>query len=221
MVGYARLEGITAGQALGRLYASARRFVDFLSRRSSWPKKHREGSKVIKRYLAPATPAARLMAAECIPSEIKTRLKDLGDSLDPLRLLDEIRAMQHHLAALAKGDRMHTPVVRDADLTEFLAGLTLAWKAGEVRPTHAPKPRPARTWRSRKDPFEDVWVEITTWLDAEPDQLGVELFARLQSSYPGRFPDGQLRTLQRRLADWRITAASRLVFRDLHPQPPI
>lgn len=221
MVGYARLEGITAGQALGRLYASARLFVNFFQPSFKLAEKHREGAKVIKRYLAPATPAARLMAAECIPSEIKTRLKDLGDSLDPLRLLDEIRAMQHHLASLAKGDRMHTPVVRDADLTEFLAGLTLAWKAGEVRPTHAPKPRPARTWRSRKDPFEDVWVEITTWLDAEPDQLGVELFARLQSSYPGRFPDGQLRTLQRRLADWRITAASRLVFRDLHPQPPI
>ena len=155
------------------------------------------------------------MSAECIPAEIKTRLKDLGDSLDPLRLLDEIRAMQHHLAALAKGERMHTPAVRDADLTEFLAGLALAWKAGEVRPTHASKPR------SRKDPFEEVWLEMTTWLEAEPDQIGVELFARLQRAYPGRFPDGQLRTLQRRLADWRLAAASRLVFRDLHPQPPI
>jgi hypothetical protein len=47
------------------------------------------------------------MSAECISAEIKTRLKDLGDRLDPLRLLDEIRAMQHHLAALAKGERMH------------------------------------------------------------------------------------------------------------------
>lgn len=105
---------------------------------------------MIKRYIAPATPAARLMASECIPAEIKTRLKDLGDSLDPLRPLDEIRAMQHHVAALAKGERMHTPAVRDADLTEFLAGLALAWKAGEVRPTHASKPRPARTWRPVK-----------------------------------------------------------------------
>lgn len=115
---------------------------------------------------------------------------------------------------------MHTPAVRDADLTEFLAGLALAWKAGEVRPTHTSKPRTARTWRSRKDPFEDVWLGITNWLEAEPDQIGVELFARLQRTYPGRFPDGQLLTLQRRLADW-LAAASRLVFRDLHPQPPI
>ena len=129
--------------------------------------------------------------------------------------------MQHHLAALAKGERVNAPATRSEDLTEFLASLALAWKAGEVRPTHAPKPRPNRIWRTRKDPFEEVWSEIAEWLDAEPDQLGVELLARLQDAYPGRFPDGQLRTLQRRLADWRLAAASRLVFRDLHNQPPV
>jgi len=116
---------------------------------------------------------------------------------------------------------MHTPAVRDADLTEFLAGLALAWKAGEVRPTHTSKQRPIRTWRTHKDTFEEVWPEMTTWLEADPDQIGVELLARLQRAYPGRFPNGKLRTLQRRLADWRLSAASRLVFRDLHPQPPI
>lgn len=36
MVGYARLEGIAAGQALGRLYAASRLFVNSFSRRSSW-----------------------------------------------------------------------------------------------------------------------------------------------------------------------------------------
>lgn len=220
IVGYARLEGIAAGQALGRLYASARLFVNFFQPSFKLAAKQREGSRIIKHYLAPATPAARLLAAEGISAEIKTRLKDLSESLDPLRLLDEIRAMQHHLAALGKGERMHTPAVRDADLTEFLAGLALAWKAGEVRPTHASKPRPARTWQTRKDPFDEVWTEMSGWLDAEPDQTGVDLFWRLQQAYPGRFPDGQLRTLQRRLANWRLAASYRLVFRDLHPQPP-
>lgn len=194
----------------------------------------------MKRYLAPATPAARLIAAESIAADIKARLTNLSESLDPLRLLDEIRAIQHHLAALAKGERVHAPAARSEDLTEFLASLALAWKASEVRPTHAPKPRPNRIWRSRKDPFEEVCSEIAEWLDAEPDQLGVgrhsetrwrnqivvdqlgvELLARLQKAYPGRFPDGQLRTLQRRLADWQLAAASRLVFRDLHTHPPV
>ena len=218
MVGYARLEGIAAGQALGRLYASARLFVNFFQPSFKLADKHRDGSRIVKRYLAPQTPAARLMSTEDVSTEIKTRLRELAEGLDPLRLLDEIRAMQHHLAALARGERMHTPAVRDADLTEFLAGLALAWKAGEVRPTHAPKARPARTWRTRIDAFQEVWTEMLVWLEAEPDQTGIDLFARLQHVYPGRFPDGQLRTLQRRLADWRLEASYRLVFRDLHPQ---
>jgi hypothetical protein len=221
MVGYARLEGISAGQALARLYASTRLFVNFFQPSFKLASKHREGSRVTKRYLAPETPAARLLAADGVAAEIKTRLKEIAEKLDPLRLLDEIRAMQHHLAAVAKGERMHTPAARHTDLAEFLSSLTLAWKAGEVRPTHTTKPRPPRTWRSRKDPFEAVWPELNDWLEAAPDQTGVELFARLQQAYPGRFPDGQLRTLQRRLADWRLAASHRLVFRDLHVQPPI
>lgn len=220
MVGYARLEGIAAAQALARLYSSTRLFVNFFQPSFKLADKRRDGSRVIKRYLAPATPSARLLAAESVSGEIKTRLNDIAASLDPLRLLEEIRTMQHHLAAIVKGERLHTSAPRDADLTEFLGSLALAWKAGEARPTHAPKPRPARTWRSRKDPFETVWPEMTGWLEDAPDQTGVELFARLQQAYPDRFPDGQLRTLQRRLADWRLAASHRLVFRDLHPQPP-
>lgn len=106
MVGYARLEGITAGQALNRLYASSRLFVNFVQPSFKLAEKHRDGSRTVKRYLAPATPAARLMSAEGVAPEIKTCLKALAESLDPWRLLDEIRAMQHHLAALSKGERM-------------------------------------------------------------------------------------------------------------------
>jgi len=47
-------------------------------------------------------------------------------TLDPLRLLDEIRAVQHHIAGLAS---------RDADLDRFLPSLATPWTGGEVRPT--------------------------------------------------------------------------------------
>jgi hypothetical protein len=219
MVGYARLEGIGAARALSRLYASARLFVNFFQPSFKLAAKHRDGSRIVKSYRVPATPAARLMESSTVTNEIKARLRDIADKLDPLALLDEIRVMQHHLAALAKGERMHTPVDRNADLAEFLTGLALAWKAGEVRPTHASKPRPARSWRTREDPFEEVWSEVNGWLEADPDQTGMEAFARLQRVYPGRFRNGQLRTLQRRLADWRLAASHRLVFRDLNPEP--
>jgi hypothetical protein len=47
-----------------------------------------------------------------------------------------------------------------------------------------------------------------------PDILGrVQLGRiRLQAEQPGVYPDGQLRTLQRRLKDWRREIAHKMVF---------
>ena len=39
-----------------------------------------------------------------------------------------------------------------------------------------------------------------------------QLLDRLQAQCPGIYPDGQLRTLQRRLKEWRREAAHRMVF---------
>ena len=74
------------------------------------------------------------------------RLRALAATLDPLALLDEIRAVQHHLAGLAAGSTVHPMPQRDADLDGFLRGLALAWRAGEVRPTHRPRKKPPRHW---------------------------------------------------------------------------
>jgi len=59
------------------------------------------------------------------------------------------------------------------------------------------------TWRTRSDPFEDVWDEITSKLELSPGLQGVTLFGDLKKRYPGRFSDGQLRTLQRKIKRWR------------------
>jgi len=63
--------------------------------------------------------------------------------------------------------------------------------------------QPARTWRTREDPFEDVWDEMRALLKDEPGLQAKTLFADLQYRYPGRFADGQLRTMQRRVKAWR------------------
>ena len=39
-----------------------------------------------------------------------------------------------------------------------------------------------------------------------------ELLERLQSEYPGVYPDKLLRTLQRRVKAWRRTVAQRMIF---------
>jgi transposase len=63
--------------------------------------------------------------------------------------------------------------------------------------------RPEHNWRTRKDPFEDVWEEIRRKLEINPGLEAKTLFEDLQRRYPGSFADGQLRTLQRKVKIWR------------------
>lgn len=212
LVGYGRLEGIAAAESLARLYTASRLFVNFFQPSFKLAEKTREGARVVKRYHAPATPCARLLASPAITEATKERLKAAQAALDPLRLLDEIRAVQHQLAALIAGTTVHIPATSNPDLEGFLAGLGTAWRSGEVRPTHAKKPRPARHWRTRKDPLETVWPSIRSRLEAEPDCTAKELLDRLQNEQPGAFTDALLRTMQRRVREWRVSAAKRLVF---------
>ena len=60
-----------------------------------------------------------------------------------------------------------------------------------------------RTWRTREDPFAEVWPEVQARLEVEPRLRAFTLFGWLQECYPGRFPDSQQRTFERRVRDWR------------------
>ena len=80
-----------------------------------------------------------------------------------------------------------------------------------IRTTHTRQSTKPRHWRTRKDPFEKVWIEILRWLQNEPEATAKQLFQRLQILHPGVF-NGQLRTLQRRVKDWRAVMAKQLVF---------
>lgn len=66
--------------------------------------------------------------------------------------------------------------------------------------------------RRRPDPLVTVTHQPKEWFDAEPWSTGRELLDKLQLEYPGRFPDGLLRTIQRRLKIWRAEQAHRMVF---------
>jgi len=74
------------------------------------------------------------------------------------------------------------------------------------------------TWRTRTDPFADVWAEMEQYLELNPGLEGRSLFEFLQRQYPGRFPDGQVRTFQRRLRVWRALAGEpkEVFFAQLH-----
>ena len=60
-----------------------------------------------------------------------------------------------------------------------------------------------RHWRTRRDPFAQVWDEVSDELSREPELQALTLLEWLQERYPGAYPDHLLRTLQRRVKAWR------------------
>ena len=74
------------------------------------------------------------------------------------------------------------------------------------------------TWRTRKDPFEDVWEGMKSMLEINPGLEAKTLFEDLQRRNPGRFADGQLRSLQRRIKNWRAVEGppKEIFFSQIH-----
>jgi hypothetical protein len=218
-IGYRRFEGLEAAAALARLYAAMRLFVNFFQPSFKLASKARDGALVRKRYHPPATPCQRLMADPRTSAEVRDRVQELRAKLDPVRLLKEIRALQQQLVDIADGPAFgKTAKPTSPTLEQFLSGLRTAWREGEVRPTSAAKAKPKRS-RRRPDPFAAVTVELRGWFEAAPWHTSRELLERLQAQCPGIYPEGQLRTLQRRLKEWRREAAHQMVFGTMTADP--
>jgi hypothetical protein len=74
------------------------------------------------------------------------------------------------------------------------------------------------SWRTHPDPFADVWTGVVERLTLNPGLEARTLFRQLQREHPGRFPDGQLRTFQRRVKTWRAShgPAKEVFFAQMH-----
>jgi hypothetical protein len=211
-VGYRRYEGLEAAAALARLYATLRLFVNFFQPSFKLARKTRDGAKVKKTYHPPATPYQRLLADTRTSEEVRRRVAATFETLDPVRLLQTIRVAQQELVDIAdRPTATETAAPTTPTLEQFLSGLPTAWRDGEVRPTNRPKQKAPRG-RRRPDPFVTVTARVREWFEAEPWRTSRELFERLQEEQPGAFPDGQRRTLQRRLKEWRREMAHKRVF---------
>ena len=211
IVGYRRLEGIEAATALSRLYATTRLYVNFFQPSFKLASKQRDGARVSKRYHAPATPAQRLLKDPRTPGAVSERVGDLGATLDPIRLLRQMRVHQQRVVDIADrpaADRKDTTV---PPLEQFLASLRTAWADGEARPTAMLLEKPKRE-RRRPDPLVKVTEQLRAWLEAEPWNTSRQLLEKLQATHPGEYPDNVLRTLQRRVKVWRREKATAMVF---------
>ena len=211
LVGHQRFSGVVAGQALAQLYQAARLYVNYFQPSSKLRTKRRDGGRIVRTHDHLATPCERLLRHPATSEELGESLRLQRQQLDPLALLHRIREAQAALAALSsEGDAANELGRRS--LEQFLSQLPRLWRSGEVRATHRGQAATRRYWRTRKDPFEAVWPEILAWLQREPDATAKELLCRLQRMRPGDFPDGQLRTLQRRVREWRQVMARKLVY---------
>ena len=73
-------------------------------------------------------------------------------------------------------------------------------QAGKL-PSELKKPR---THRTRQDPFAEDWAsELGPMLEDAPELEAKTLFEWITEKRPGKYAEGQLRTLQRRVREWR------------------
>ncbi|WP_230683048.1 integrase catalytic domain-containing protein, partial [Variovorax paradoxus] len=217
LVGYGRLSGAGATKALAQLYASSRLYINFFQPSFKLKSKTRDGARVHKVYLAPATPCERLLAHSCVEPAIKEKLRAQFIRLDPVRLLQEIRLAQQTLSDLAAhGVHNDATTAGASEVSVFLASLSLAWKDGEARPTHRKQPKAKHWWRNRPDPFADAWPVVEGWLIAEPSVQASVLMDRLAAMIPDAYASkAQLRTLQRRVKAWRSERVKEMVLGSL------
>ena len=108
MIGYDRFEGIVPCRILAELYQTLRLYVNFFQPSLKLISKHRQGSKVIKKYDPAKTPYQRVLASETVSKAAKEALRQQYSSLDPVVLLQRIEQLQDQLWQYAHVERANT-----------------------------------------------------------------------------------------------------------------
>lgn len=224
LVGYDRFEGRHAYEQLTELYRAVRLYVNFFQPSMKLREKHREGAKVNRKYDPARTPYQRLLAAGVLATADRERLLAFYGALDPVRLLRQLERLQDALWRHAwEGELVTVSTVRDEISTPQVFDHASVRSRGGTPPSppaeledgaprrmrkyrRSEKPRAPRTWRTRPDAFAEVWVEVREVLLLTQERTAKSVFQDLQIRYPERFPAGQLRTLQRRVKEWRAQA---------------
>jgi hypothetical protein len=83
-----------------------------------------------------------------------------------------------------------------------------------------PIPKTKRTHRTRVNPFEGHWDKVTDMLETSPELQAQTILNYLAEIHPDHYKVSQIRSLQRRLKDWRAHhgANKPVIFRqDLKP----
>ena len=141
-------------------------------------------------------------------------LAELGAALDPVRLLRQLQTLQDALWRHASQPPRNAETLQEVHFdvracsAEAGAPLECGSNVDAVALRHrryrrTPKSLGPRRYRTRPDPFAIVWGTIRQWLELQPERTAKSVFQELQQRFPGQFPEVQLRTLQRRVKEWR------------------
>jgi hypothetical protein len=215
LVGYDRFEGEHAYRQLAELYRAVRLYVNFFQPSMKLRLKQREGGTLRRRYDSAKTPFQRLLAAGVVSTTDRVRLTAIAQALDPVQLLRQITRLQdalwkHAVTQMPESVTAGIKMVQDALPTIRFSLEGAPETSVGAEPEGGRKYRRTkglkgpRLYRTRLDPFAEVWHEVEAELTAHPERTAKAAFEHLQERYPGVFPATQLRTLQRRVQEWRM-----------------
>ena len=220
IIGYDRYEGEKAWVALAELYATLRLYINFFQPSMKLISKYRVDSKVRKKYDTAQTPYQRVMSSLCVEEKIKEVLKRNYEKLDPINLLNLLKKQQNKFFehAWKKGEKNSfkeaQKIKNEKDFMDMKKEAeektqkenerklpSLEYYARTKKPQK--KSSRERNWRTRKDPFETIWGELEIRLEICPQSTAKSLLENLIQEKPNQFNIKHLRTLQRRVSDWR------------------
>lgn len=234
LIGYDRYEGLSAYNALSKLYGVLRLYVNFFQPSLKLISKTRQGAKESKKYDKAKTPYQRLVSSSNITQEIKLALKKQYEELDPVKLLKDLEELQESFWKHSwKGDSSDksefkkeianilslseatganindvASINTDQQNNEIANNVNNSINEGSlndvIRRYRRTKPvKLPRDWRTRTDPFKNVWNEVCQQLQLNPALTAREIIEELMKTNSAQFNLSHIRTMQRRIAKWK------------------
>jgi site-specific recombinase XerD len=206
IVSYDRLVSTLAYQQLGELYRASRLLVNCFQPSMKLQSKHIEGKNERRMYDEAKTPLQRVLLFSGLPQQQLLELQEAVESLDPLRLVQHVEALQRAVWRCAEGGPGTTLVRFSLSVCVSAATRPSQRKALDVPAPMVLVPAEVRDWsRSMDDPFLGEWEQIYVYVRARPMASAGEILREWQRRFPERFVEAHLSLLQRRLREMRAS----------------
>ncbi len=204
IVGYDRLVSELAYQQLGELYQALRFLVNAFQPSMKLQSKQMEGEHERRVYDGAKTPLHRVLFSGVLPEQRAHVWRNAIESLDPLRLVQHVEALQRAVWRCAEHGSGTVLVRFSLDACVSPAVHVSLREGSDVLAQGSPDSAEVRDWsRSMDDPFLGEWEQIHAYVCTYPMASAGEILREWQRRFSGRFVDAHLNILQRRLREIR------------------